>query len=196
MEIKAKAKFIRMSPKKVRLLADLIRGNEILSSLDQLKFANKAAALPVSKLVKSAVANASHNYEIKEDNLFIKEIKVDGGPSLKRWAPKAHGRATPIRKHSCHITLVLGEIKDSGVKKAKSQKIEAPIKLGEKPKQDEVIKTEKTKDIKKAKKTDEFDALEEKGKVVDTRNESRKGHSKVEGGAKGFVGKMFHRKSG
>ena len=76
----------------------------------------RKAAQPILKLVQSAVANAKHNYDLTDQaNLFVKEIKVGGGATLKRWTPKAHGRATPIRKRSCHIDLVLGELSDSGV---------------------------------------------------------------------------------
>ena len=72
--------------------------------------------MPISKLVKSAIANAVNNFDLSEDNLYIKEIKVDEGPTLKRWMPRAHGRATPLRKRTSHVYVTLGEIKDSGEK--------------------------------------------------------------------------------
>ena len=120
MEVKAKVKFIRMSPIKMRLVTNLIKKMPVAKALDQLQFINKLAARPVAKLIESAIANAEHNFELAKDNLFIKEITVNQGPTLKRWAPKAHGRATPIRKRTSHVNLILGEIKASGVVAAKT----------------------------------------------------------------------------
>src|SRR3989344_8457297 len=109
MEVTARAKFIRISPKKVRLVADLIRGLDVAEAITQLQFSQKNAALPLTKLIKSAIANAEENEDLKRNNLFIKAITVDGGPTLKRWLPKAMGRATPLIKRSSHISLVLAE---------------------------------------------------------------------------------------
>ncbi len=109
MEVRAKAKFIRMSPKKIRLIIDVVRGMDVDVALNQLRFIPKAAALPVSKLIDSAIANAHHNFSLLRSNLYIKEIRADMGPVLKRWSPRAFGRAAQIRKRMSHITLVLGE---------------------------------------------------------------------------------------
>ena len=191
MEVKAKIKFIRMSSTKIRLVANLIKKLPVEKALDQLKFINKLAARPVAKLIKSAIANAEHNFELVKDNLFIKEITVGEGPTLKRWLPRAHGRATPIRKRTSHLNLVLDEIKASGVKESKKMKLEAPIKLEAQPKKESAIK------IKEPAKKEKNIAIKEEGKViVDPRMEGRGGHAKIEGGSKGFVGKMFRRKSG
>jgi len=192
MEVKAKLKFIRMSSTKIRLVANLIAKLPVDKALDQLQFINKLAARPVAKLIKSAIANAEHNFELAKDNLFIKEITVGEGPTLKRWLPRAHGRATPIRKRTAHINLVLGEIKASGVTESKKRKLEAPIKLETQPKKDSTVK------IKEPAKQEKKVETKEEGKViVDPRMEGRGGHAKIEGGgSKGFVGKMFRRKSG
>jgi large subunit ribosomal protein L22 len=169
-----------MSPKKVRLVVDLVRGLGVKAALDQLAFANKKAALPVAKLVKSAIANAEHNYELSKDNLFVKEIRVDEAPTLHRWTAKAYGRAGAIRKRSSHINLVLGEVKESGVKGAKKREVEAPISLAELAKKGEAsIKEGKAKEIKEG----------------DKKEVSAKSKSEA-AGKKGFVGKMFNRKSG
>lgn len=197
MEIKAKAKHVKMSPRKVRLVVDVARGKEVQAALEQLKFINKLAVKPVVKLINSAVANARHNFEIEPDNLYIKEIKVDGGPTARRWMPKAFGRATPLRKRTSHINLVLSEIKESGIKQAKKQKIEAPIKLESKPKEEGEVKiADKTEKIKE--KMEEKEAALEKDKsIVDLRGEGRGKHTKIEGKShKGFAGKIFRRKSG
>lgn len=129
MEVKAKLNHLRMSPRKVRLVIDVIRKMPVDAALDQLRFANKLAAEPVAKLIKSAIANGINTYDLDRDNLYIKEIRSDEGVTLKRWMPRAHGRATSIRKRGCHISLVLGEIKESGKKEKKVVKVADPVKL-------------------------------------------------------------------
>lgn len=182
-----------MSAKKVRLVVDLVRGSEVGKALDLLKFTGKLAAQPVAKLINSAIANAEHNFSLAKDNLFIKEIRVDEGAALKRWMPKAHGRATPLKKHSCHINLVLEEIKASPKAKVKKTKLEAPVKLSTKPKEEEGIKIGKQEKEKESAETEH-----EHGKIEPAaKPEGRRGHGKIEGGGKkGFVGKLFQRKSG
>jgi len=131
MEIKASLKHLRMSAQKTRLVADVVRKLPVNQALDQLTFLKKLAAKPVAKLIKSAIANAENTYSLEKDNLYIKEIKVDEGLTLKRWMPKAHGRATTIRKRGCHVHVVLAEIKESGKAKKKEVKADAPVKLEE-----------------------------------------------------------------
>jgi large subunit ribosomal protein L22 len=110
----AKLNNLRVAPRKVRLLADLIRGKHVAEALVQLKFSQKDAAIPVMKLLRSAIANAEHNYQIDIDTLVVKESYVDGGPILYRWMPRAFGRAGKIRKRTSHVTLVLeGEVKET-----------------------------------------------------------------------------------
>jgi large subunit ribosomal protein L22 len=109
MEVKAFARHIRMSPRKVRLVADLVRGLDVSRAEAQLKFYRKAAARPVLKLVQSAAANATNNFKLNPDGLFIKKITVDGGPVLKRWRARAFGRAAGIKKRTSHISVVLDE---------------------------------------------------------------------------------------
>ena len=192
MEVKASAKYIRMSPRKVRLVADLVRGLPTGKAVDQLRFANKKAAEPLMKLINSAIANATHNFELEENNLYIKELRVNVGPTLDRWMPRARGRATPIRKRTSHIDVVVSEIVESGKKEAKKQKIEAPVKLGSKPKEDEGVKLKKESEDKSK------EAKDEKWKKIrDPRGEGKGKHTAIEGGgSKGFVNKVFRRKSG
>lgn len=132
MEVKAKARFIRMSPKKVRLVVDIIRGMDVIAAEEQLSFSKKAAAGVVLKLLRSAVANAEHNFNLSKDNLYIKTITADDGPTLKRWMPRAFGRATTIRKRSSHINIALEEKvpsqKDSSAGKRQDKKIPAKNK--------------------------------------------------------------------
>lgn len=106
-QVTAKLKYLRMGPRKVRQIIDLIRGKKAVKAIDILSLTKKRAAKPVLKLLQSAVANAKHNYALSVENLRIAKIMADGGPTLKRWTPKAHGRATPIRERTSHISLVL-----------------------------------------------------------------------------------------
>ena len=108
--MKASATHIRISPRKVRMVVDTVRGKSVSQALSILGFTRKKAALPVQKLLKSAVANAVENGGISDvDALVIDRIMVDEGPTLKRYMPRARGRATPIRKRTSHIRIVLRE---------------------------------------------------------------------------------------
>ncbi len=129
MEVKANLKHLRMSPRKARLVIDIIRKMPVDTALDQLQFINKLAAEPIAKLIKSAIANAENTYSLERSNLYIKEIMSDEGVMLKRWMPRAHGRATAIRKRGCHLTLILSEIKASGKSEKKVVKVADPVKL-------------------------------------------------------------------
>jgi len=129
MEVRAKARYIRMSPRKVRLVVDVVRGLGVNEARNQLKFMNKAAAKPVLKLIESAVANAEHNFKLKSDNLFIKTITADGGPTLNRWKARARGRAAPIRKRTTHIIVALDEKK----KPAEKKEVKKEVKKEKKP---------------------------------------------------------------
>jgi large subunit ribosomal protein L22 len=108
MEVKAKLRFTRIAPRKARLVADLIRGKKSEEALNILTFTPKAAARIIVKLLKSAVANATQK-KIDVDRLYVKTIMVDQGPTMKRFMPRALGRATTIRKRTSHITIVLDE---------------------------------------------------------------------------------------
>ncbi|MDA8235093.1 MAG: 50S ribosomal protein L22 [Clostridia bacterium] len=112
MEAKAVAKYIRISPRKVRHVVDLVRGKKVSDALAILKFTPKVAAEAVEKVVKSAVANAEHNYEMDVDSLYVAQIFVDQGPTMKRFKPRAMGRADQIRKRTSHITVVVSEKKE------------------------------------------------------------------------------------
>jgi len=109
MEVTATLKFVRGGPRKGRLVADLIRGKKSEEAMNILTFTKKAAAKTLIKVLKSAIANATQKKTIDVDRLYVKKITVDGGPTMKRFQPRALGRATTIRKRSSHITLVLDE---------------------------------------------------------------------------------------
>lgn len=109
MEAKALARNIRISPQKARLVADVVRGQDVEKALNTLRFMPKKGARILRKVIESAVANASQNQAIDLDTLFVKTIFVDGGPMLKRIRPRAMGRANRILKRTSHITVVLDE---------------------------------------------------------------------------------------
>jgi large subunit ribosomal protein L22 len=109
MEVRAKLKFARIGPRKAQLVADLVRGKGSEEALNVLMFTKKSAAKIISKLLKSAIANAGQNKTIDVDHLYVKKITVDQGPTMKRFMPRALGRATTIRKRTSHILIVLDE---------------------------------------------------------------------------------------
>lgn len=109
MEATAKAKFVRISAQKARLVADAIRGMKVGDALGKLKFTPKKAAGLFLKVLNSAVANASQQPGVDVDNLYIKAAYVDEGPTMKRWRARAMGRAFIIRKRSAHLTVVVDE---------------------------------------------------------------------------------------
>lgn len=107
MEAKAIARYVRVSPQKARLVVDLIRGKGVGEALDILAFVRKAAAKPVVKVLRSAVANAENTRKVDVDKLYVKKIYVDHGPTMKRIHARAMGRAAVVRKRMSHITVVL-----------------------------------------------------------------------------------------
>ncbi|MBT2572117.1 50S ribosomal protein L22 [Planococcus sp. ISL-110] len=112
MQAKAVARTVRIAPRKVRLVVDLIRGKQIGEAVAILNHTPKAASIVVEKLLKSAAANAEHNYEMDLNDLVISEVFVDEGPTLKRFRPRAMGRASAINKRTSHITLVVSDQKE------------------------------------------------------------------------------------
>ena len=111
-QAKASVRTVRIASRKVRLVVDLIRGKNIGEAMAILRLTPKAASPVVEKLLKSAIANAEHNYEMDTDNLIVSEVFVDEGPTMKRFRPRAQGRASAINKRTSHITLVVSEKKE------------------------------------------------------------------------------------
>lgn len=110
MEARAVGKYIRISPQKARLVADVVRGMNVDKAITTLKFMPKKGAAIIRRVIESAVANATQDDRVDVDNLFVKKIDIDGGPSLKRIMPRAQGRANRIIKRTSHITVVLDEV--------------------------------------------------------------------------------------
>src|SRR3989338_10607705 len=109
MEVKATLKYLRISPKKVRLVTDVISGMDYIVAKNELTYRIKRSAHPVLKLLETAVANAHHNYGLVKENMFIKSIIVGEGPALHRYKPKSFGSSMPITKRTSHITIILDE---------------------------------------------------------------------------------------
>ncbi len=168
----AKLNYLKIAPRKVRLVAGMLKGLSVNEAEAQLLINPRRSSLALLKLLRSAVSNAKHNIQLNPEHLFIFEIKVDGGPMLKRYMPRAMGRATPIQKKSSHITLVLAE----------SDKLKLPrfkiIKVGK------ISKREKAERVKKTKGEKEI----EKPKLPE--KETIKQSEKP-----GFMRRLFRRKS-
>ena len=109
MSVQAKIKYLRMTPRKVRVVANQIRGKSASEAVDYLTFCRRRAAGPLLKAVKSALATADQRGDMDIDNMVVKTLLVDQGPTFKRWLPRARGMATQILKRTSHVTVVLDE---------------------------------------------------------------------------------------
>ncbi len=126
MDIHASLRSLRMSPRKVRLVINTIRGLSATAADTRLSFLKKGAALPVQKLLRSAIANAEHNFHLDKEGLIVKTVTADGGPTLKRNRPRAFGRGSAIRKRTTHLMLILtDEAKKTAVKPAPKKRAPA-----------------------------------------------------------------------
>ncbi|MBI4114273.1 MAG: 50S ribosomal protein L22 [Candidatus Niyogibacteria bacterium] len=123
VEVIAKLKYLRIAPRKVRLVASSIRKESYVKARRHLSFLPKRASIPIKKLLESAGANAKNNFNLNAETLYVKKITVDEGPVFKRYMPRAMGRATIIRKKSSHITLVLDEVQNQIKQKVKDKKL-------------------------------------------------------------------------
>jgi len=131
MSVKAKLRYLRIAPRKVRLVADLIRGKSVDEAVAILNFVRKRSVPPMLKLLNQAVDSAVNTYQLKKEDLYISKILVDEGPKYKRWIPRAQGRTNEIQKKTSHITIVLDETK--GKKSSLRKKVKSP-KISETPK--------------------------------------------------------------
>jgi large subunit ribosomal protein L22 len=107
VKVRASAKYVRQAPRKTRVVADQVRGLPLAKALALLSFSTRGAAVDVKKLLESAAANAENNHDLDADELRVAAINVDEGPTLRRWRPRARGRATRIEKKTCHVSVVL-----------------------------------------------------------------------------------------
>lgn len=122
MDVQATLNYLRMSPRKVRLVTNLLQGKTVAQAEAQLAVMEKAASAPLRKLLRSAVANATHNYRLIENELYIKACLTNEGPKLKRFTPRAFGRAAPILKRSSRVTFILSQQKSATTKRHADQR--------------------------------------------------------------------------
>lgn len=190
MKVNAKLKNLRVSPRKVRLTTELIKGMEVGNAIDQINANVKRANEPIVKLIKSAIASAENDFGLDAGNLYISDIRVDAGITLKRWMPRAYGRATQILKRSSCVKLTLDEIVEGKNRKSKQQ-IEKEKKAREK-----ATKTGE-KEITEGKK-ELSERVEDKKESIPT--DVKKEHHEVDAKRKesrqsGWTNKIFRRKS-
>ncbi len=112
MEAKAVGRTLKLSTRKARLVADLVRDRRVVDALNILQFTNKKAAPIIKKVVESAIANATNNFGMDADNLYVSQIFIDEGPMMKRVSPRAMGRADIVKKQTSHVTVVVSEKKE------------------------------------------------------------------------------------
>ena len=111
-KVRASARYLRVTPRKARLVADQVRGMATADALPLLQFSPRGASRDIQKLIESAMANAENNHDLVADEMRITEIHVDEGPTLRRWRARARGRATRIDKRTCHVSLALTPIEE------------------------------------------------------------------------------------
>jgi len=180
MPVVAKLKYLRIAPRKVRLVADLIRGKSVEQAQTLLHFTVKKANEPLLKLLKSAIASARNNFQLQESNLYICKISVDEGPKYKRYMPRARGQAYEIQKKTSHVTLWLDEIvkkppKESKLSKGQAKKVEKIKKVDE--------AGASSSPFANARVVDEVGAIEEKiSKVDELRSSSHFANARVKEG--------------
>ena len=143
--VKAELKNYRQSPRKVRLVVDLIRGKKVKDALGLLSVTTRRSSLPIKKLLDSAIANAKHNFNLESADLFIKEISVNEGVTMYRSMPRARGSSAPIRKRTSRVLVILDELKNSKKlnKKSKVAATEEVVEKAEKKVAKKVTKTKK-----------------------------------------------------
>jgi large subunit ribosomal protein L22 len=184
MQVSAQLNNLRKSPRKVRLVANMLKGISVKDADEQLKFLVKGSVPSLGKLLKSAVANAENNLGLDKDNLFIKDVIVNESKKLKRWLPRAHGRASLLLKRTSDIKIILEElVEGKGRKKIKKQEIK-DIKAvkGVETEKKEKEKTEESKEEKK-----EIVKERVEKEFVDEKKKAEK--------SKGFLKRVFRRKS-
>jgi large subunit ribosomal protein L22 len=181
MQLSVKLNYLRISPRKVRLVADLIRGKRVEEASTILNFTVNKSSKPLLKLLNSALANARNNLKISTDNLYISKITVDEGPKYKRWMPRARGSAYEIQKKTSHVTLILDQVPGEKTKLKKKKTEESP-KMSE--------KTEKQEEVREAKEG-ETTAIEKTKKAFRPRPERSRPRAQGNKGMRRF----FQRKA-
>jgi large subunit ribosomal protein L22 len=153
-EVRAQAKWLRITPRKARLVVDHIRGRTVPEARSVLAFTPRAAAREIEKVLASAVANAEANHNLLGDELVITSAYVDEGPTIKRWRPRARGRIARVKKRTCHVTLKLQPV-EAAVETPRPNRQEAETPPAAEPKAEETKPKPKRAPRKAAKKAEE-----------------------------------------
>lgn len=193
MQVKAKLNNLRISPRKVRLVAELVRGLDVQDALNQIEASYKRGSLPMKKLIESAISNGENNLGIDRNNMYIFSILVDAGPSLKRWMPKAYGRASQILKRTTQVEVTLEERVEGKGRKSQEELEELRKKrMEEKMKKEKEIRKEAAE-----KEAGEKDKKESLTKILEKNKEktTEKGKVLEEKKGKGWASRIFRRKS-
>jgi large subunit ribosomal protein L22 len=127
MEVIARSQFIRRGPRKARLVADMVRGMRVEEALSALQFAPQHAAHDVAKTIRSAAANAEHNFELSRDELWLKTVMIDDGPTMKRIRPVSRGSAHQYFHRTCHITVVVEDREEESTRRRRPQAARRPV---------------------------------------------------------------------
>lgn len=188
MKVEAKLNNLRISPRKVRLVADAMRGLDVDVAYIQLKNTVKGAVSPFEKLLRSAVANAENNFGLDRDNLYISDVTVGCGATLKRWLPRAHGRATQLMKRTSKIVLTVAERVEGKNRKSKEQ-------LAKERKEREELKKKLEEQMAREHKEDVAKDDQVVEKVTGKPGSRKRNEEQGKGGRKGWLKKMFQRKS-
>jgi large subunit ribosomal protein L22 len=190
MKVSAQLNNLRISPRKVRLVTELIKGQDVKVASVQLKNTVKKSCPVIEKLLKSAISNAENNLGLDKDNLYVVDIKVGEGYRMKRWMPRAFGRASQIIKRTSKVTLTLEERIEGKNRKSKEQmEKEKKARVEAKKKLEKEIQEERAK-------------LEKEGKVLEKDvnevpfREKKSEEDQKKSGGKGWMKKMFQRKAG
>lgn len=185
MKVKATLNNLRIAPRKTKLVVDLIKGLETKDAINQLDIIIKRSSPQIKTLLESAIANAENNFGLDRTNLFVSDVRAEAGPTLKRWMPRAFGRAGKILKRTSNITLTLEEIIEGKGRKTKEQmEKEKKERLSEKKREE------------KARQEDKGTAKKDKDSLKDTISQEKEADmAKKETGNKNWGSKIFRRKS-
>ncbi len=190
MKVTAKLKNLRISPRKVRLVADSIKGMNAANAIAHVHKTIKRSSDDFEKLIRSAVANAENNFGLDGDNMYVSDVQVGEGPSMKRWLPRAHGRATSLIKRTSHVYLELSE-REEGKNRKSSEQLEKEREERLKAKAKAIKEFEEEMKNEEESEDEQHDEKEAKDQKV--KKEAGKKMQKGEG--KGWKGKIFQRKS-
>ena len=191
MQVSAKLNNLRIAPRKIRLVTNLIKKMDIENAINQLDFTIKKGSAPIKKLLQSAVSNGENNFGIDKDNMYVMDVIVGAGPTLKRWMPKAFGRAGQILKRTSRVEIILEEkIEGKGRKTKEQMEKEKQARIEERKKADKIRAKEREEEEKSSDNAPEEGKAKLAEKIKDTEKPKKPTDKKT-----GWGSKIFRRKS-